>query len=117
MKTISFVIVSLFLSQLSYVQNNIEPCEIELTLNELIKTPIQKDCFNISNDSEFIVIAFKIKVPGQPSVTVSGNKLNRLAILNLKKRKPKSSVQIFDIKLKDKTIVVPQHIIITLVEN
>ena len=46
------------------------------------------------------VTAFKFKVPGAPSVTCSGNRLNSQAKSALRKAKRGASVQIFDIKSK-----------------
>lgn len=46
------------------------------------------------------VTSFKIKVPGQPSVTVSGSKMNSQAQNALRKAKRGASVSIFDIKAK-----------------
>ncbi len=46
------------------------------------------------------VTGFKFKVPGAPSVTVQGNKLNGAAKNALRKAKRGASVQIFDIKSK-----------------
>jgi len=46
------------------------------------------------------VTSFKFKVPGQPSVTVQGNRLNGQAKGALRKAKRGSTVQIFDIKSK-----------------
>lgn len=46
------------------------------------------------------VTSFKIKVPGQPSVTVSGSKMNSQAKNALRKAKRGASVSIFDIKAK-----------------
>ncbi len=46
------------------------------------------------------VSGFKIKIPGQPTVRVSGNKLNSRAKSALKRAKRGESVQIFDINAK-----------------
>ncbi len=46
------------------------------------------------------VSGFKIKIPGQPTVRVSGNKLNSRAKSALKRSKRGESVQIFDINAK-----------------
>jgi gliding motility-associated protein GldM len=46
------------------------------------------------------VTSFKFKVPGQPTVTVSGNKLNSQAKSNLRKARRGDGIQIFDIKVK-----------------
>lgn len=49
-------------------------------------------------DLPLTVTGFKMKVPGQPSVTVSGNRLNGQAKAALRKAKRGADVQIFDIK-------------------
>lgn len=49
-------------------------------------------------DVNLNVTEFKFNVPGQPTVVVSGNKLNSAAINALKRATPRSTVQIFDIK-------------------
>ena len=46
------------------------------------------------------VSGFKFKVPGQPTIKVSGNKLNSRAKSALRKARRGSSVQIFDIQAK-----------------
>ncbi|TYA74897.1 type IX secretion system motor protein PorM/GldM [Seonamhaeicola marinus] len=46
------------------------------------------------------VTGFKFKVPGQPTITVSGSKLNSRAKAALRKAKRGSGVQIFDIEAK-----------------
>jgi len=51
-------------------------------------------------DLQLNVTGFKFKVPGQPTITVSGNKLNSRAKAALRKAKRGSSVQIFDINAK-----------------
>lgn len=49
-------------------------------------------------DLPLTVTGFKMKVPGQPSVTVSGNKLNGQAKAALRKAKRGADVQIFEIR-------------------
>lgn len=49
-------------------------------------------------DLPLTVTSFKFKVPGQPSVTCSGNRLNGTAKSALRKAKRGATVQIFDIK-------------------
>jgi gliding motility-associated protein GldM len=51
-------------------------------------------------DLPLTVTSFKFKVPGQPSVTCQGNRLNGTAKGALRKAKRGASVQIFDIKSK-----------------
>lgn len=53
-------------------------------------------------DLPLTVSGFKFKVPGQPTMTVGGNKLNARAKAALRKAKRGSAVQIFDIQAKIK---------------
>lgn len=53
-------------------------------------------------DLPLTVSGFKFKVPGQPTMTVGGSKLNARAKAALRKAKRGSSVQIFDIQAKIK---------------
>ncbi len=53
-------------------------------------------------DLPLTVSGFKFKVPGQPTMTVGGSKLNGRAKSALRKAKRGSSVQIFDIQAKIK---------------
>jgi len=50
------------------------------------------------------VTGFKFKVPGQPTINVSGGKLNSRAKAALRKAKRGSAVQIFDIQAKAKGV-------------
>lgn len=52
------------------------------------------------------VTGFKFKVPGQPTITVRGNKLDSRAKSALRKAKRGSGVQIFDIEAKAKGVSV-----------
>ena len=49
-------------------------------------------------DLPLTVTGFKIKIPGQPSVTCAGNRLNGAAKGALRKAKRGAAIQIFDIK-------------------
>lgn len=49
-------------------------------------------------DLNLAVSGFKFKVPGQPTVSVNGNKLNGMAKTALKRAKRGDVVQIFDIQ-------------------
>jgi gliding motility-associated protein GldM len=65
---------------------NVEIATVEAVLNDFdFELPIR-------------VTSFKIKVPGQPSVTVNGNKMNDQAKNALRKASRGDGVQIFDIK-------------------
>ena len=59
-----------------------------------------KELKDFDFDLPLSVTAFKFKVPGAPSVTCSGNRLNSQAKSALRKAKRGASVQIFDIKSK-----------------
>lgn len=56
----------------------------------------------VLNDFDFelpiTVTSFKVKVPGQPSVSVNGNKMNEQAKAQIRKASRGDGVQIFDIK-------------------
>jgi len=65
---------------------------------EIGKIVAELDDFDF--DLPLTVTGFKFKVPGQPSVNVSGNRLNGQAKSALRKAKRGASVQIFDIKSK-----------------
>lgn len=49
-------------------------------------------------DLNLAVSGFKLKVPGQPTVSVNGNKLDARAKSALKRAKRGDAVQIFDIE-------------------
>ena len=49
-------------------------------------------------DLNLKVSGFKFKVPGQPTVSVRGNKLNGMAKSALKRAKRGDAVQIFDVE-------------------
>ncbi len=53
-------------------------------------------------DLPLVVSGFKFKVPGQPTMTVGGSKLNTRAKAALRKAKRGETVQIFDIQAKIK---------------
>ena len=46
-------------------------------------------------------VSFKFKVPGQPTITVRGNKLDGKAKSALRRARAGQSVQIFDVKVKN----------------
>ena len=69
-------------------RNNVEIGKVEAVLEDF------------DFDLPLTVTGFKFKVPGQPSVTVSGNRLNSQAKGVLRKAKRGDAVQIFDIKSK-----------------
>ena len=69
-------------------RNNIEIGRIEAVLEDF------------DFDLPLAVTSFKIKIPGQPTVTCSGNRLNGQAKSALRKAKRGAGIQIFDIKSK-----------------
>jgi len=69
-------------------RNNVEIGKVEAVLEDF------------DFDLPLTVTGFKFKVPGQPSVRVSGNRLNGQAKTALRKAKRGAAVQIFDIKSK-----------------
>ncbi len=72
----------------SLPRNNVEIATIGAVLNDFdFELPIQ-------------VTSFKVKVPGQPSVSVTGNKMNDQAKAQLRKASRGDGIQIFDIKAK-----------------
>lgn len=74
----------------SLPRNNVEIATIGAVLNDFdFELPIQ-------------VLSFKIKVPGQPSVNVNGNKLNDQAKASLRKASRGDGISIFDIKAQIK---------------
>ncbi|MFD2822040.1 gliding motility protein GldM [Lacinutrix iliipiscaria] len=74
--------------QFSLPRNNVEIGRVEAVLEDF------------DFDLPLTVTSFKFKVPGAPSVTCSGNRLNSQAKSALRKAKRGSDVQIFDIKSK-----------------
>ncbi|WP_055444423.1 gliding motility protein GldM [Lacinutrix himadriensis] len=72
--------------QFSLPRNNVEIGRVEAVLEDF------------DFDLPLKVTSFKFKVPGSPSVTCQGNKLNSQAKSALRKAKRGSDVQIFDIK-------------------
>ena len=70
----------------SLPRQNVEIATVGAILNDFdFELPIQ-------------VVSFKVKVPGQPSVSVNGNKMNDQAKNQLRKASRGDGVQIFDIK-------------------
>ena len=72
----------------SLPRNNVEIGKVEAVLEDF------------DFDLPLTVTGFKFKVPGQPSVNVSGNRLNSQAKGVLRKARRGDAVQIFDIKSK-----------------
>lgn len=70
----------------SLPRSNVEIATVGAVLNDFdFELPIQ-------------VISFKVKVPGQPSVSVTGNKMNEQAKAQIRKASRGDGIQIFEIK-------------------
>lgn len=74
--------------------------EAKLPRNNLVIGKVSARFSDFDFDLPLRVTSFKIKVPGQPSVTVSGSKMNSQAKNALRKAKRGANVSIFDIKTK-----------------
>ncbi|WP_010521570.1 gliding motility protein GldM [Aquimarina agarivorans] len=77
-----------------------EDGSIKMTKSSLAVSTIGAILPDFDFNLKLKVTGFKIKVPGQPTSRVSGNKLNSAARAALKRAKRGESVQIFDINAK-----------------
>ncbi|KAA1246224.1 gliding motility protein GldM [Aquimarina sp. RZ0] len=77
-----------------------EDGSIKMSKSGLDKSSIGAILPDFDFDLKLKVTSFKFKVEGQPTVTVSGGRLNSRAKSTLRKAKRGSSVQIIDIKAK-----------------
>ncbi len=73
---------------------------VKMQRNSLEISTIGAKLDDFDFDLPLTVSGFKFKVPGQPTMTVGGSKLNGRAKAALRKAKRGSSVQIFDIQAK-----------------
>lgn len=71
---------------------------VKMPKASLEKTTIRVELPDFLFDLEFKVKSFKIKVPGQATITVPGNKLNAQAITAVKKARVGDMIAIFDVK-------------------
>ncbi|MFK5878374.1 MAG: gliding motility protein GldM [Flavobacteriaceae bacterium] len=71
---------------------------VKMPKASLEKTTVRVELPDFLFDLEFKVKSFKIKVPGQATITVSGNKLNAQAITAVKKARVGDMIAIFDVK-------------------
>lgn len=74
-----------------------ESINIRLPKNALANIPIEAAMEDFDFDLKVRVKSFKMSVPGQPSVSIQGNKLNEQAKSVLSRAKKGDMVQIFDI--------------------
>ncbi len=77
-----------------------EDGSVKMTKNALAISTVGAILPDFDFNLKLRVTGFKIKVPGQPTVRVSGSKLNSQARAALKRAKRGESVQIFDINAK-----------------
>ncbi|MDT8347573.1 MAG: gliding motility protein GldM, partial [Flavobacteriaceae bacterium] len=70
---------------------------VKMPKSTLEKVDIGAELVDFDFDLKLGVKAFKLSVPGQPTVAVNGNKLNAAAVNALKKAKRGDIIQIFDI--------------------
>ncbi len=75
---------------------------IKMQRNSLEISTVGAKLDDFDFDLPLMVSGFKFKVPGQPTMTVGGSKLNARAKSALRKAKRGSAVQIFDIQAKIK---------------
>ena len=73
---------------------------IKMQRNSLEISTIGAKLDDFDFDLKLNVSGFKFKVPGQPTINVSGSKLNSRAKAALRKAKRGSNVQVFDIQAK-----------------
>ncbi|WP_027124452.1 gliding motility protein GldM [Gelidibacter mesophilus] len=71
---------------------------VSLPKNNVEIATVNAKLFDFDFDLDINVTSFKIKVPGQPTVTVNGNKMNDQARSALRKASRGDGVQIFEIK-------------------
>jgi len=71
---------------------------VKMPKASLEKTTVRVELPDFLFDLKFKVKSFKIKVPGQATITVPGNKLNAQAITAVKKARVGDMIAIFDVK-------------------
>ncbi len=75
-----------------------QPDNVSLPKANVEIATVDAKLFDFDFDLDISVTSFKIKVPGQPTVTVNGNKMNDQAKNALRKASRGDAVQIFEIK-------------------
>ncbi|WP_412983890.1 gliding motility protein GldM [Pontimicrobium sp. IMCC45349] len=81
------------------------PNNVKLPRNNVEIATIGAQLPDFDFELPLTVTSFKIKIPGQPSVNVNGNKLNSQAKSALRRAKRGDGIQIFDIKVKTNSSV------------
>ncbi|TDU42767.1 protein involved in gliding motility GldM [Gelidibacter sediminis] len=75
-----------------------QPDNVSLPKSNVEIATVDAKLFDFDFDLNINVTSFKIKVPGQPTVTVNGNRMNDQARSALRKASRGDAVQIFEIK-------------------
>ena len=75
-----------------------QPDNVSLPKSNVEIATVNAKLFDFDFDLDISVTSFKIKVPGQPTVTVNGNRMNDQAKNALRKASRGDAVQIFEIK-------------------
>ncbi|MGC1631141.1 MAG: GldM family protein, partial [Gelidibacter sp.] len=75
-----------------------QPDNVSLPKANVEIATVDAKLFDFDFDLDISVTSFKIKVPGQPTVTVNGNRMNDQAKNALRKASRGDAVQIFEIK-------------------
>ncbi|OBX23007.1 gliding motility-associated protein GldM [Gelidibacter algens] len=75
-----------------------QPDNVSLPKNNVEIATINAKLFDFDFDLDIDVTSFKMKVPGQPTVTVNGNRMNDQAKSALRKASRGDAIQIFEIK-------------------
>lgn len=75
-----------------------QPDNVSLPKSNVEIATVDAKLFDFDFDLDINVTSFKIKVPGQPTVSVNGNKMNDQARGALRKASRGDNIQIFDIK-------------------
>ena len=75
-----------------------QPDNVSLPRANVEIATVDAKLFDFDFDLDISVTSFKIKVPGQPTVTVNGNKMNDQAKNALRKASRGDAIQIFEIK-------------------
>ena len=78
-----------------------EPGSIQITKNSLAISTIAGKLEDFDFDIKLKTLSFKIKVPGQATINVNGDKLDAKAKSALRRVKSGQDVKIFDIKVQN----------------
>lgn len=73
---------------------------VKMPKSSLVKTTVRVELPDFLFDLKFVVLSFKVKVPGQATILVNGNKMNAQAQAAIKKARVGDVIGIFDVKSK-----------------